>query len=83
MYYIYIIYLHRMSQPVMIGGLLSYFNPETSKHTDLARTYMYAFGLTISMLGSTVLFHSVSLEMSHFGMKIRVACCSTIFSKVY
>lgn len=71
-----------MSQPVMIGGLLSYFNPEGSKHTNLKHAYMYAFGLTISMLGSTILFHSVTLEMSHFGMKIRVACCAAIYRKV-
>lgn len=67
----------------MIGKLLSYFNPEGSEPTDLVHAYVYAFGLTISRLGTIVLFHSISLEMSHFGMKIRVACCAIIYRKVY
>lgn len=72
-----------MFQPIMIGGLLTYFNPEHSKQTDLVHAYIYASGLTISMLGSLVIFHTVTTEILHYGMKFRIACSATVYRKVH
>eukprot|EP00102_Acyrthosiphon_pisum_P018651 XP_016655861.1 PREDICTED: probable multidrug resistance-associated protein lethal(2)03659 isoform X2 [Acyrthosiphon pisum] len=71
----------RMTQPLLIGGLLAYFNPGGSKTINTKHAYMYAFGLLLNILAYTVLFHYSQLEMLHIGMKIRVACCSTIYKK--
>jgi len=82
--YVYVyVYLCRMSQPLFIGGLLAYFDPDGSRHTDLKHAYLYASGLVLSMFATLILYHATQLEIIHCGMKMRVACCSSIFYKVY
>jgi len=71
-----------MFQPILIGRLLSYFNTEGEKTTNLEQAYMYAACLTISTLVTMVLYHIPQVDMIHYGMKMRIACCSIIFRKV-
>ncbi|XP_015366052.1 PREDICTED: probable multidrug resistance-associated protein lethal(2)03659 [Diuraphis noxia] len=71
----------RMSLPILIGGLLEYFNPEKPDAKDLNHAYYYASGLLLNMLLNIILFHYSQMEMGHLGMKIRVACCSAIYKK--
>lgn len=73
---------YRMFQPILIGRLLLYFNTEGQKTIDLEHAYFYAACLTISTLVSMVLYHIPQVDMIHFGMKFRIACCSLIFRKV-
>jgi len=74
---------YRMCQPILIGKLLAYFNTKGQSKTDLEHAYIYAAWLTINMLIFIVLYHLTQLEMVHYGMKMRIACCSVIFRKVY
>lgn len=71
-----------MIQPLFIGGLLGYFSPEKLNNTDLTHAYMYAIGLVLNMLVILVMYHAIQIELLHFGMKMRVACCSVIYKKV-
>lgn len=78
-----IVFLCRVSQPLFIGGLLSYFNPVGSNNTDLRYAYFNAFGLVLSMLLAFIFYHGTQIEIIHCGMQMRIACCSTIYNKVF
>ncbi|XP_027849228.2 ATP-binding cassette sub-family C member 4-like [Aphis gossypii] len=73
----------RMLQPLFIGGLLSYFNPNNlSNNThNIDYAYMYATFLSLNMLVTLVMYHAIQIEILHSGMKMRIACCSMIFKK--
>lgn len=77
------VFFCRMSQPIFIAGLLEYFNPDKSNTKGLNHAYYYASGLLLNMLANILLFHYSQMEMGRLGMKIRVACCSVIYKKVY
>ncbi|XP_008188570.1 multidrug resistance-associated protein 4 isoform X1 [Acyrthosiphon pisum] len=72
----------RVSQPLFIGGIISYFNPNDSDKVDLAYALICAFGLAFSIFISIILYHAAQIEILHCGMKIRVACCSIIYRKL-
>ncbi|VVC26205.1 Hypothetical protein CINCED_3A020489 [Cinara cedri] len=71
----------KVSQPLFIGKLLLYFHPEKNDKTDKTHAYVYASGLIVSLLSSMALYHSSQMAMFHFGMKMRIACCATIYRK--
>jgi len=80
--YTYTVISYRVSGPLLVGGLLSYFNPDGANTTDLKHAYMYASGLVLSLLIIMILQHSSIDENLQNATKMRVACCSIIFRKV-
>jgi len=77
-----VVMIYRGSMPLLVGGLLAYFNPDDSNTTDLRYAYMYASGIIFSMLITMILKHSSIEKNLQCAMKMRVACCSIIFRKV-
>jgi len=82
MYIPYNVIFYRVSGPLLVGGLLAYFNPDGSNTTDLKHAYMYASGIVFSLLIIMILQHSSIEENLQCAMKMRVACCSIMFRKV-
>jgi len=71
-----------MTQPVLIGKLLNYFNPNGHNVTELKHAYFYATGLLLNISASIILHRYAQLEVNHCGMMIQIACSSAIFKKV-
>ncbi|XP_025406860.1 probable multidrug resistance-associated protein lethal(2)03659 [Sipha flava] len=78
---IFIEVILRMSQPILIGGLISYFNSNESNTNNKGHAYFYASGLLLTILINIFLFHLSLNELIYCGMQMRVACCSVIFKK--
>uniref|UniRef100_A0A2S2QZL8 Multidrug resistance-associated protein 4 n=1 Tax=Sipha flava TaxID=143950 RepID=A0A2S2QZL8_9HEMI len=71
----------KTSRPLLIGGILTYLNSESSNKTDVTKAFICACGLFLIMIISTFVFHPNKLAYSHCGMKMRVACCSLMYRK--
>lgn len=74
--------IYRGSMPLLVSGLLAYFNPDDSNTTELRYAYMYGSGIILSLLMTMILQHSSIENNLQCAMKMRVACCSIIFRKV-
>ncbi|XP_018392367.1 PREDICTED: multidrug resistance-associated protein 4-like isoform X1 [Cyphomyrmex costatus] len=70
--------LLRVVQPLLLGQMLLYFNT-----TDIDKFYAYkcAIGIILCSAVNVFIVHPYMMDMTHLGMKIRVACCSLIYRK--
>ncbi|XP_050060625.1 probable multidrug resistance-associated protein lethal(2)03659 isoform X2 [Aphis gossypii] len=73
--------IFNMSQPMLIGELLAYFNHDNSKNIDIKYAYLYSSVLICSMLMSTILLFFIYEEMMNEVIKAKAACCSLIYRK--
>ncbi|CAI6360542.1 unnamed protein product [Macrosiphum euphorbiae] len=73
--------IFKISQPILLGELLEYFNPDNPKYSDIRYAYIYASGLLISLFITTVITYSMEQELLNQAMKTRVACSSLIYRK--
>ncbi|XP_025405411.1 probable multidrug resistance-associated protein lethal(2)03659 isoform X2 [Sipha flava] len=71
----------KMSQPLLIGELLEFFNTGGSEEIDLVHACTCTSGLVLSMLITTCLRPLYNLEYLQCGMMMRVASRSTIYRK--
>nr|CAD7434431.1 unnamed protein product [Timema monikensis] len=69
----------RITTPIFLASLISYFNPESTYTKSDA--YMYAAALITCSLTSALCAHNTSFGNQVVGMKIRVACCSLVYRK--
>lgn len=70
----------KLSQPIMLGLLLDYFQPNST--TTKEEAFWYAGGV-VALNGMVVLLNNQFLMNAfHYGMKIRAACCALIYRKV-
>ncbi|KAF0749577.1 putative multidrug resistance-associated protein lethal(2)03659, partial [Aphis craccivora] len=70
-----------ISQPILIGKLLEYFNPDNSENSDIRHAYICAFGLLISLLITTVANFLTQQDLMDEALKARVASSSLIYKK--
>ncbi|KYN11185.1 Multidrug resistance-associated protein 4, partial [Trachymyrmex cornetzi] len=68
----------RIVQPLLLGQMLLYFNT-----TGIDKFYAYKCVIGIILCSAVNMFvvHLYMMDMTHFGMKGRVACCSLIYRK--
>lgn len=71
-----------MIQPLLIGGLLAYFDSDESGYVNSSHAYINAISLILCLIASIVFEHFTQIEILHLGMKMRVACCSIVYYKV-
>ncbi|XP_072393683.1 ATP-binding cassette sub-family C member 4-like [Diabrotica undecimpunctata] len=71
--------LVRLSQPIMLGNMLSYFKPGTETTKEEALWYA---GAVVVLNGiSALLINQYIMNAFHYGMKVRAAVCSLIYRK--
>lgn len=73
----------KVFQPLLLWNIIHYFenyDPEDQK--GLIMAYVNASAFSLSAFGSTILQHLYYCTVLRLGMKIRVALCHMIYSKV-
>ncbi|XP_050060622.1 probable multidrug resistance-associated protein lethal(2)03659 isoform X2 [Aphis gossypii] len=70
-----------ISQPILIGELLEYFNSDNTENSDIRYAYICASGLVISSLITTVVRYLTQQDLMDEALKTRVASSSLIYKK--
>lgn len=70
----------RITQPLVLGKLLQYFREDTTISREEALWYAGAL-VALSALTAFLMNH-YGMESSHYGIRVRVACCTLIYRKV-
>ncbi|XP_050391108.1 ATP-binding cassette sub-family C member 4 [Patella vulgata] len=69
----------KVVQPLLLGGLIRYFTPD-SKMSDM-EAYLYAMGVSLCAIVLAVSHHPYFFTVCKIGMQARIACCSLIYKK--
>lgn len=73
----------KVIQPVLLGQMILYFESyDPENMTALYKTLGYAAGMSLCTIGLALLHHLYFYHVQRLGMKIRVAMCHMIYSKV-
>lgn len=78
----FVCFLCRITQPLLIGELLTYFNSDNSEKKSPVYVYGCASCLALSLFASMTIFYGTQFEMLQIAMKMRVSCSSVIYKKV-
>ncbi|PSN47509.1 hypothetical protein C0J52_02251 [Blattella germanica] len=71
--------LFKISQPLLMGGLIRYFTPGSNMSIDTA--FIYVAALVVCSAANVVTRQVYMMATLHIGMKIRVAVCSLVYRK--
>ncbi|KAK7479006.1 hypothetical protein BaRGS_00029767, partial [Batillaria attramentaria] len=69
----------RVVQPLLLGGLIRYFTPNST--TSITEVYLYAMGVSLCAILLAVAHHPYFFGVTRMGMQMRVACCSLMYKK--
>lgn len=70
----------KVIQPLLLGGLIRYFTPESQ--VTKTEGFMYAAGVSFCAFVLAIAHHPYFFGVQRIGMKMRVACCSLLYRKV-
>lgn len=70
----------RTIQPILLGGLIHFFSPNSVM--ELWEGYLYAMGVGLCSLVPAACFHVYTLRMARTGMWMRIAISSLVYRKV-
>lgn len=73
--------MYRIGQPLCLGKLINYFDPESQMSAWEA--YLYATGVTLGSLLFSITMQPYFFECYHYGMKLRIAACYLVYQKVF
>ncbi|XP_075154250.1 putative multidrug resistance-associated protein lethal(2)03659 [Haematobia irritans] len=68
------------SQPLFLGGLVSYF-AEGQTSVTKREAYLYAMGIVLCSLVATLCFHPFMFYLFEVGTRIRLACSGLVYRK--
>jgi len=80
LYFDRIKFFQRILQPFALKSLILSFG-EDSEATTFEQ-YWYAAAVSLSTLGTTLVWHPVLFQFFRVGMKCRIACSALIYRKV-
>ncbi|KAK6195726.1 hypothetical protein SNE40_001091 [Patella caerulea] len=69
----------KVVQPLLLGGLIRYFTPDSNMSDKEA--YLYAMGVSLCAIVLAVSHHPYFFTVCKIGMQARIACCSLIYKK--
>ncbi|XP_071086237.1 ATP-binding cassette sub-family C member 4-like [Haliotis cracherodii] len=69
----------KVVQPLLLGGLIRFFTPESTISKEEA--YLYAMAVSICAIVLAVAHHPYFFSVTRIGMQMRVACCSLMYKK--
>lgn len=73
----------KVIQPIFLGKIIDYFeNYNPDDQVALYETLGYTGGMSLCVIGLTLLHHLYFYHVQRSGMKIRVAMCHMVYKKV-
>ena len=69
-----------MLQPLLLGGLVRYFDPTSGM--GMFDAYVMAGGISLTSTVTAIVHHPYFYGMQRLGMRLRIASCSLIYKKV-
>ena len=70
----------KVIQPLLLGGLIRYF--DSTGRVSTFEAYMYALGMTGCSAMQALTHHPYFYHVQRIGMGVRVACSALIYKKV-
>ncbi|XP_012941427.1 multidrug resistance-associated protein 4, partial [Aplysia californica] len=69
----------KVVQPLLLGGLIRYFTPDSNMERKEA--WLYAMGVSLCAVMLAVAHHPYFFCVQRIGMRMRIACCSLMYKK--
>ncbi|RUS91065.1 hypothetical protein EGW08_001193, partial [Elysia chlorotica] len=69
----------KVVQPLLLGGLIRYFTPNST--TSRSEAWLYAMGVALCAVVLAISHHPYFFAVQRIGMRMRIACCSLMYKK--